>query len=66
MALVDDVLDDLARKVKRDVIAACTKIALIHTGPNNSDDYNRACRDIAAKLTELGGCPIKSTEPHDV
>lgn len=62
MALVDDVLDDLARKVKRDVIAVCAKVALIHTSPNNSDDYNRACRDIAAKLSELGERPIKSPE----
>jgi hypothetical protein len=62
MAIVDDVLDDLARKVKRDVVSTCAKVALIHANPKNSDDYNRACRDIAAKLSELGGRPIKSTE----
>jgi hypothetical protein len=50
----DTILNDFARKVKADVVATCAKVALIHVSPTNSDDYNRACRDIAATLTEFG------------
>lgn len=54
MASVDDVIDDLARKVKADVIATCAKVALIHAVPSESDDYKRACKDIADRIQQLG------------
>lgn len=59
---LDTALNNLARKVKADVIATCAKVALIHVNEDNSAEYNRACSDIAAKLAELGRPSVLSPE----